>query len=212
MIRLLIFYFIFQFQTSLCQEISVGVKIPKKNPLEKAIIYFNDSTSLEGFGRLKTIFSSKEEVIIFKVEESDKDEVWTYKDVIGITIISEDDIIHYEYLKIKKYSFPELYEVVTEGTIKLYKIKKDNSIEVNMYPQANNSSNINKGNLKIEKEIYYLKKETEEYPTKIKDNYIKALAEYMKDCDFLVEDIKNHKYNYSQIKDLVEEYNANCGE
>lgn len=208
------------------QTVSTDLNILKKPEFNRAIIYFNDGSSLEGVGRLKTIFTSREEVIIFKIDENDKDETWTYKDVNGITIIYDEGVIHYEYLKSSKYSFPELYEVVTEGTIKLY--KKRFVMKEGKFPSVNNnqmffnsSGTINPTNTnpsiqfpakEIEKSIYYLKKETEEFPTKIKDNYIKSFAEYMKDCDYLVEDIRNHKYNLSQFKNLVDEYNANCGE
>lgn len=186
--------------------------VVEKIVFKKAIIHFDDNTSVEGLGRLKTIFSSKEDVIIFKIEENDKDETWTVKDAKGITIISDDGVIDYEYLKVSKNSFTELYEVVTEGTVKLYKKRTDNYSSVDVGKVSfteetpDNDFNIAK------KAIYYLKKETEIFPTKIKDNYIKSTAEYMKDCEFIVERIKSHKYNYNQIKELVDDYNANCGE
>ena len=59
---------------------------------------------------------------------------------------------------------------------------------------------------------FYIQRENEPYPTKIKDNYIKSFADYMKDCDVMVEKIKNHEYDFSMLKELVDYYNANCGE
>ena len=105
------------------QNIAIGINPSdlEKTSFEKAIIHFNDGTSIEGIGRLKTIFTSKEEVIIFKIEEKDKDETWTFKDAKGVTLISDEGIKDYEYLKVTKNSFAELYEVVTEGNVKLYK-------------------------------------------------------------------------------------------
>lgn len=219
---LLFFFFSTNFISS--QTVSTDLNFFEKPEFNQAIIYFNDGTSLEGVGRLKTVLTSKEEVIVFKIDKTDADEIWTYKDVNGITIIYEDEIIHYEYLKVNKNSFPELYEVVTEGTIKLFKkrtIKKylssstlpsNNGIETSKGFNLNQKTSETFVNPKeVENTTYYLKKDAEEFPTKVKDNYIKSFVEYMKDCDFLVEDIKNHKYNLGQLKELVDEYNANCG-
>ena len=188
-------------------SLSLNPAVLKKTSFEKAIIHFKDGTDIEGIGRLKTVFTSQEDVIIFKVEEKDKDETWTVKDVEGITIISNDDgIKDYEYLKVSKSSFAELYEVVTDGTVKLYK----KSSTTNMVLPATEINNIPQSTT-VKNTVYYLKREKEPYPTRIRDNYIKATAQYMKDCEVMVEKIKNHEYNYSQLKDLVDYYNANCG-
>ena len=90
------------------------------------------------------------------------------------------------------------------------------TIAANVPGATNNSLYNGSGNPsfyeeKPENVVYYMKRESEGYPTKIKDNYIKATAEYMKDCEVLVEKIKNHEYNFGQLKDLVDYYNANCG-
>jgi hypothetical protein len=205
----------------------VGLPISEKTEFEKAIIHFNDGTSIEGIGRLKTIFTSQEEVIIFKIEEKDKDETWTVKDAKGITIISDEGVTDYEYLKVSKNSFAELYEVVTEGNITLYKksskrrassittsttytsVPIGNTGQTASVPSTTNSLN---GETENENQVYYVRRENDPYPTKIRDNYIKSFVEYMKDCNVMVEKIRNHEYNFSQLKDLVDYYNANCGE
>jgi hypothetical protein len=209
------------------QNIAIGIDPSdlEKTTFEKAIIHFKDGTDIEGIGRLKTIFTSKEEVIIFKIEEKDKDETWTYKDASGITIISDDEIKHYEYLKVTKNSYAELYEVVTEGNVKLYKKIKTYSknpaklvvptIAANAPGGMNNIKNGYENpddDTSLKNASFYVQRENEPYPTKIRDNYIKSFAEYMKDCDVAVEKIKNHEYNFGQLKDLVDYYNANCGE
>ena len=121
---LLIFITYSNYSQTIIPSIVIGVFDYEKTEFEKAIIHFNDGTSIEGIGRLKTSFISQEEVIIFKIEKKDKDETWTDKDAKGITIINDEGIIDYEYLKVTKNSFVNLYEVVTEGTIKLYKKRK----------------------------------------------------------------------------------------
>lgn len=209
-------------------SIGIGVFDYEKTEFEKAIIHFNDGTSIEGIGRLKTSFISQEEVIIFKIEKKDKDETWTDKDAKGITIINDEGIIDYEYLKVNKNSFVKLYEVVTEGTIKLYKKRKTyntsgittTSTTFTNVPIGNSgktasipsTTNYSSNSSEYERLIYYIKRENEPYPTKVGDNYIKSFAEYMKDCEVMVEKIKNHEYNFSQLGDLVDDYNANCGE
>ncbi len=240
--QLLLIGLLFLAKMAAAQNVAIAINPSdlEKTTFEKAIIHFKDGTDIEGIGRLKTIFTSKEEVIIFKIEEKDKDETWTYKDAKGITIISDEGIKEYEYLKVSKNSFAELYEVVTEGNVKLYKKIKTYSknpyklvvptIAVNgpgnasggmkdinnpYYNGVNNNNNNNDDDddaTSLKNASFYVQRENELYPTKIKDNYIKSFAEYMKDCDVLVEKVKNHEYNFSELKDLVDYYNANCGE
>jgi hypothetical protein len=230
--KLLFIVLIFVIQSSFSQKIkpSIGIGIPisEKTKFQKAIIHFNDGTDIEGIGRIKTIFTSQEEVIIFKIEEKDKDETWTVKDAKGITIIYDDEgVINYEYLKVSKNSFAELYEVVTEGDVTLYKKKNvyrtsgtNTTTSYHSVPIGNTgkmasipSTITHPGSVSEMKTLtYYVKREREPYPTKIRDNYIKSFAEYMKNCDVMVEKIKNHEYNFSELKDLVDYYNANCGE
>ncbi len=122
--QFLVISLLFLAQMVTAQNIAIGLDRSdlEKTSFEKAIIHFNDGTSVEGIGRLKTVFTTKEEVIIFKIEEKDKDEIWTVKDATGITIISDENgIKEYEYLKVSKNSYAELYEVVSEGSVKLYK-------------------------------------------------------------------------------------------
>lgn len=225
--QLLLVSLLFFAKMAAAQNIAIGLDRSdfEKTSFEKAIIHFNDGTSIEGIGRLKTIFTSKEEVIIFKIEETDKDETWTYKDATGITIISDEGIKDYEYLKVTKNSFAELYQVVTEGSVKLYKKIKTyskNPAKLLLPTLAANApggmNNIRHGYqnpddaTSLKNASFYVQRENEPYPTKIKDNYIKSFAEYMKDCDVMVEKIKNHEYDFSMLKDLVDYYNANCGE
>jgi hypothetical protein len=207
-------------QSITAQNINIGVNIPEKTEFERAIIYFNDGTSIEGIGRLKTIFTSKEEVIIFKIEAKDKDETWTYKDAKGITFISDEGVTDYKYLKVTKNSFMALYEVVTEGNVTLYKKTLKNSAPL-MTPSTikktpgdlnSNEHQYENNPFSAKRPTYYVQRENEPYPTKIKDNYIKSFGEYMKNCDVMVEKIRNHEYNYSTLKDLVDYYNANCNE
>jgi hypothetical protein len=202
--------------------------ITEEIKFKKAIIHFNDGTDVEGIGRLDAILTSQEEVIIFKIEEKDKDEKWTVKDAKGITIISEDEgVKDYVYLKVTKNSFAKFYEVITEGDVTLYKrnkVSKAAGITITKtyttVPDSETGSKEKVIATKVspgvteehESLIYYVKREKELYPTKIRDNYIKSFAEYMKDCDLMVEKIKNHEYNFSELKDLVDYYNANCGE
>ena len=223
---LLIFVTYSNYSQKITPSLGIGLPLPEKTEFTKAIIHFKDGTDIEGIGRLKTIFTSQEDVIIFKIEEKDKDETWTAKDANGITIISDEDVKDYEYLKTSKSSFTELYEVVTEGTVKLF--KKNSTYRTSGTTTSTTYHSVPIGNsghttsipstttypgatTEIEKATYYVKRESEPYPTKVKDNYIKSIAEYMKDCEVMVQKIKNHEYNFSELKNLVDYYNANCG-
>ena len=218
MIRIILLCFFFISLNSFSQEIGIEISIPNKTEFTEAILRFNDGTEIEGIGRIKTVFTSREDVIVFKIEKKDEDETWTSKDVKGITIIYNDFITHYEYLKISKYSFAELYEVITEGNVTLYKKRKKDETRIgSSYPtnMTNNNgltSDFPNSNNKIKEiPIYYFKRENEEYPTKLKDNYIKSSLTYLNDCEIVVDKIKQHKYNLSNIRKMVDDYNANCG-
>ena len=187
--KFLILLVLTNFLNAQSRTVVASKSIIKNNEFKTAIILLNDGTSVDGIGKLKSILTTREEVIIFKKDENDKDKVWTAKDVKGITIIDDDEVRVYKYLKVSKYSFPELYEVVVDGFVTLFE-----KIIVNVIRETPNDSNFNIPSVRsYEKRTYYLKKEQDEFPTKIKDNYIKSTSEYFKDCDPLVRKIKNHE-------------------
>ena len=206
--KFLILLVITNFINAQSRTIVASKSMVENEEFKTAIIHLNDGTSVDGIGKLKTILTTREEVIVFKKDENDNDKTWTSKDVKGITIIDDDEVRDYQYLKVSKYSFPELYEVIVDGFVILYE-----KIKISVIRETLEDSNLNSPSVRsYEKKTYYLKKEQEEFPTKIKDNYIKSTSEYMKDCDPLVRKIKNHEYDYSMIKELVEYYNDICGE
>lgn len=202
--KYVILLIITHFVSAQSPNVTVNKSIFGDKEFNKATIHFNDGTSAEGLGRLKTIFTSREEVIVFKSDENQNEKIYTVKDVKGITIEKEEDIREYEFLKVSKNSFPELYEIVVEGYIMLY--RKVRSHEY-YYTKDNQHEYISQ-----EKTTYYLKKEGDQFPTRIKDNYIKSISEYMKDCESLVRRVNNHEYDYSMIKDIVNYYNDICGD
>ena len=225
--QVLLFSLLLLVKTAAAQIIPVGENSSdiEDATFNKAIIHFIDGTDVEGIGKLDKVFLSQEEIIVFKIEEKDKDEKWTAKDVKGITIMTNDRVTHYEYLKVTKNSFTKLYEVVSEGNVTLYKKRTVhityNATSATTYstvPLGQSgmtasipSTTFSSGGTTRESITYYVKRENEPYPTKIKDNYIKSLAAYMKDCDIMVKKIKNHEYNFRQLGDLVDYYNDNCG-
>lgn len=207
-----IFLFIlFSFNVINAQKVSIGIGSGaySRDDFSEAIIHFNDGTSIAGIGRLNMIATSREDIIEFKVSEEDKADQWRADEVKGITIVFDEKVVQFEFLKVSKYSFSEIYEVITEGSVKLYRNRK-NKFSPTSSMNSDGSIQSSGGNSK--RNIYYMKRESEEFPTRIKDNYIKSTTEYMKDCPVIVDKIKNHEYNYSQIPELVDYYNANCGE
>jgi hypothetical protein len=172
---------------------------------QEAILFFKDGTSIKGLGMIKKAndfasFRSRDK-ILFRVSENDKPDLWTSEDVKGITFIYFENSIIMEYLKVDKYEKMELLEVITDGTVKLYKQTKI----VDVYLTSG-------GMAKAEVEAYYLKRQSEEYPTIIKDNYIKSTSKYFSDCELLVKKIKNHEFTFATLDKLVNFYNDICSE
>ena len=172
---------------------------------QEAILFFKDGTSIKGLGMIKKAndfasFRSRDK-ILFRVSENDKPDLWTSEDVKGITFIYFENSIIMEYLKVDKYEKMELLEVITDGTVKLYKQTKI----VDVYLTSG-------GMAKAEVEAYYLKKESEEYPTIVKDNYIKSTSKYFSDCESLVKKIKKHEFTFETLDKLVNFYNDICSE
>jgi hypothetical protein len=170
---------------------------------QEAILFFKDGTSIKGLGMIKKAndfasFRSRDK-ILFRVTENEKPDLWTSEDVKGITFLYFENSRIMEYLKVDKYEKMELLEVVTDGAVKLYKQTKI----VDVYLTSG-------GMAKAEVEAYYLKKESEEYPTIVKDNYIKSTSKYFSDCELLVKKIKNHEFTFDTIDKLVNFYNDIC--
>lgn len=181
---------------------------------QEAILYFNDGTSLQGLGMIKKandyLSFRNEDKISFRLTEDDKPDLWTSEDVKGITFLGFENSIIMKYVRVDKYDKAELLEVVTDGTVNLYKQTKI----VNTYTFSNsgNLGNIFPSSGQTEIEAYYLKRENEEFPTKIKDNYIKSTAKYFSDCELLVKKIKNHEFTFETLDKLVNFYNDICSE
>lgn len=192
-------------------KLSIGVNvIPSDNlstDFHKAIIHFNDGESMEGIGRIKTVLTSREEVVVFKLKEEEKGDIWTVKDITGITLIINDKEVKFEYHKTSKYSFAELYEVIVNGKIKLYK-----GTSIKKFSKQDTANPDFKSYNTVETFTYFLKRDSDEFLVKVKDNYIKSTADFMKDCDWMVKRIKNHTYSYEKLQDLVMDYNDFCTE
>jgi len=181
------------------------LKVSLFGQTQEAIIFFKDGTSIKGLGMIKKAndfasFRSRDK-ILFRVSENDKPDLWTSEDVKGITFIYFENSIIMEYLKVDKYEKMELLEVITDGTVKLYKQTKI----VDVYLTSG-------GMAKAEVEAYYLKRQSEEYPTIIKDNYIKSTSKYFSDCESLVKKIKKHEFTFETLDKLVDFYNDICSE
>ncbi len=166
---------------------------------QDAIIYFNDGSSIEGFGMIK------DEKILFKVSPDDKYDEWTNEIAKGIKFIGFDTESKFEFIKLDKNSKVFLLEVLSDGNVKLFvKFESKYTIENYFY------STLGYNNQKQEY-TYYLKKGFEEFPKKLRDtNYIKMTSIYFHDCDALVNKIRNHEYRYETISKMVDYYNDIC--
>jgi hypothetical protein len=182
---------------------------------QEAIIHFNDGSSIEGFAKI-----DKKDKIFFKISKTDEPTEWTYDDVTGVTFLGFEYSIKFEYVRLDKYQKPKLLELVTDGNVKLFRHNYYlvGLLEINIFPYLekyyNQKDNLYNPfrNYKNEKRDYYLKRDSEEFPTKIKDNYIKSTSIYFSDCEVLVRKIKKHEFSFEKIEEIVEYYNDICSD
>lgn len=174
---------------------------------QECIMYFNDGTSIEGFGLIK------KDRIQFRLTKEEKGDFWDYDDVSSIKFLGFEMSKTFKYVKLKKYESPKLLELLVDGEVSLY--KEDTVINQYGYggnPVATLPTKI--GETEYNKN--YLKRETEEIATCIDCSILKSWAKnvsnYLADCDTLVRDLKNHKYSFAELENAIIYYNDICVE
>jgi hypothetical protein len=196
---------------------------------QEATIFFNDSTSVEGFGMIQ-----KNE-IIFRITLKDKPETWSYDIAKGITFLGFESTVKYEYVKLDEFSKPkpQLLEVVEEGSVTLYaSVKRQfynssfNSGNLNstynpsFYPVSNSGFNLGSrpdivsyrsSRGEVDAEIY-VKRIDEEYPTSLNSGFYKKVAKYFSDCDVINKKISAGEFSKYKILEIVQYYNDICAE
>lgn len=185
MIRLLIFYFIFQFQFSYCQE-------------REASLIFYDNTKVKGLGEIKN------NIIYFRLSNTEKPEKWDYDIAKGLDFDGMGYHERYEYIITDTYKKPYLMEVIEEGFINLY---RDVSV-------INSSSGfgMTRNTVSLIQNSYYIKKQNEDKAFELSFNFKKKVEKLFGDCKALMEKINKKEFTSKNTLDIVHFYNDYCGE
>lgn len=185
--------------------ITFSINLKAHAQTHPATLYFNDGDSIEGYAYIK-----KNNKVKFRIDTKSKADVWDHESIYRVTFETIDDIIIYDYVKLKDRYKPILLENITDGEVTLYKNITTSYVlhagRVNGYPnQLFPSKTTN----------YYLKRSNDEYPTNIeslfkswKTNTIK----FLHDCPILIKKIKSNEFRKDDMKDIVIYYNDFCTE
>lgn len=174
----------------------------------EVIIFFNDSTSLEGFGEVR------KNKIYFKLEQNDKLSEWDHLSVRAIHFVGYGFIEKYEYVKSDKYNKPKIMELLEEGNVNLYAFSE--IVTKSYLPGINFPNNPNafpapvyKTGLQVE---YFIKRPNEDVATDIVFSFKRRAIRYFSDCPELIEKINNKTFTSANIPEIVTFYNDYCND
>jgi hypothetical protein len=184
--------------------------------LKKGTIFFNDNTSIEGYGMVK------KNKIYFSVTKNDEPSEWSYDIAKGITFAGKDEVIEYsynekyEFVKIDTDSKTLLLQVLDEGSVHLYRRKKSmpKVVHINgifvpssnpMFPGSYTGTTEFKENF-----VYYVKKQNEEYARNISFSFKSRARAYFSDCEAIIDKIKKKYFIEDNIPEMVAYYNDYC--
>ena len=87
---------------------------------QECILYFNDGTSIEGFGMLEVKgLLDPIEKIKFRLTKDEKGDYWDFEEVSKITFIGFEFNKTFEYVKTSNLEKPKLLELLVDGNVKL---------------------------------------------------------------------------------------------
>jgi hypothetical protein len=187
--------------------------------MKEATIFFNDSTSIEGFAEIK------KNKILFKVEEKDEASEWSSDIAKAVVFSSYGYSEKYEYISFATNKKPILLQVIEEGNVSLY-------LDINFVTDFLYFGGINSvgfGNTMTNpygisyatvpssvnadmKKVYYTKRKNEAIATNITANFSKKSLKYFEDCGVLVKKIKTGKFRKDDIEEIISYYNNYCYE
>lgn len=197
---------------------------------QKAEMFFHDGKSIEGYAEIVEKYDIKFRVVL----DQDPD-IWTNLMVKSIIIDEYDVPTKYEYISLQPGLKPKLLKVLTEGTINLYvDIKITKTLIRNINHNAHVLSNENEaitieidntkfyGNrlpvrgtiIENEKSKYYVKRNTEKYPTPLfgvlGGGFRKKARKYFSDCKEVIERLDSREFDTHNSSEMVNFYNYFC--
>lgn len=171
----------------------------------ESTLFFTDSTNVEGYGEIRG------NAIFFKADLKSEESLWNYDMAKGITFAGQGFSERFEFLKIGRNPIPSVVEVISEGTVSLYRIVR--LTKKFMAPLDNNGTPDLSSNMmdNIIENAYYVKRSNEKSATGITYNFKRQAAKYFADCELLVKNINNKRFTSKNVEEAVDYYNNYCG-
>lgn len=171
-------------------------------------IFLKDKTILKGYGKIN------DDQVKYRLDKKAESKLIESIDIEKISIESGNEYKTYYYFKIIEKDTYKWMESVVKGNVSLFNVNSSGYASV---PMMNSSGGFNGvGGSRFNVDNYYLKKEGQDYVTKITSvgsfskNFKNAASEYFKDCIELVEKIQSKYYKREDIEDVVRFYNSKC--
>ncbi|NQY06806.1 MAG: hypothetical protein HRT68_11615 [Flavobacteriaceae bacterium] len=184
----------------------------------KAVLFFNDGTSLEGLGKIISHNRVK-----FKSDNKAKPVKYHFSKLERVDIYYKEGAAIYVYVKLKYGGHKVMEELSYGDNAVLYKLEPKGfspSIGFGFSTGGGGSGvavggTVGGGQDYFGLEGYYIRKgdETEaiHLGSKAFDvNFKKAAIEYFKDCEPLVAKIKSEEWKFDDIVEIVNYYNKSC--
>jgi len=148
----------------------------------EADLFLNDGTTIEGYGMIY-----KQNQIKFRTSLEDESDIWTHSLVKSIIIYSAEIDAKFEYVKLEPNGQVKLLQVICEGRVNLYaeRIKRSIFIGFNDISGYSNTKITDYENTR-----FYLKRLTENFPTRLSGNFKKKSKKYFSDCLKILEKVK----------------------
>ncbi|TDY13759.1 hypothetical protein [Meridianimaribacter flavus] len=170
---------------------------------QEATIYFNDGTSLFGYGEIYQEWKIK-----FRLTKDKKPDVWTDVMVSKIIFHGFEEDVEYRYLYKKEFSFrPFLLEVLTEGEVTLYADVFSSKVFIPFF--SGNVASLRTVTLPVATKLY-VKRDSEESITSINGAFKRKVKAYFHNCPILLEKVDNNEFTRMRIIELVNYYNDFC--
>lgn len=167
---------------------------------QNATLFFKDGKELNCFARI-----SGENIRYADKKMTDKEIIVNFKELKGIKIWMNDNLIDLVYKTEQGKSKPKLMEVVIKGKMELYRI-------ADVY-EKNIGFSSNKDYLKKKKSstVYFLQSKNDDNEAiRVGRDFKETMKAYFSDCKLLTEKIGNDNFRKKDVLKIVIYYNQNC--
>ena len=167
---------------------------------KKAVLVFKDGTELSCYARI-----SGDNIRYVKENIKDTEIVVDEKELNGIKIWMNDNLVELYFKTEEGKTKPKLMELVNNGKMKLFRISNVNEKNIGFSYNSNYFE-------KSASTVYFLeKKSNKDLVFRIAKNFDETAKDYFSDCSSLVERIGQDNFRKKDILKIVVFYNENCG-